>query len=127
MEEKRPKPLPSSLRGRRRYIAYQVISEEKILLDDLMNTIWHSVLNFLGESGTSKTDIWIVKDTFDEKNQMGLIRCSHTSVEQVRTSLALIERIGDTRVVFKILGISGTIKAAKMKFFGETRLTEFTT
>lgn len=126
MEEKRPKPLPSSLRSRRRYIAYQVISEEKVLLEDLMNTIWHSTLNFLGEYGTSKTDMWIVKDTYDEKNQMGLIRCSHTSVEQVRASLALIERIGDVRVVFKVLGISGTIKAAKMKFFGETRLTEFT-
>jgi len=125
MEEKRPKPLPSSLRGRRRYIAYQVISEDKILLDDLINTIWHSTLNFLGEQGTSKTDIWIAKDTYDEKNQSGLIRCSHDSVEQVRTSLALIERIGDVRVVLKVLGISGTMNAAKMKFFGETRLTEF--
>ena len=126
MEEKRPKPLPSSLRGRRRYIAYEVISQEKILLDDLMNTIWHTVLNFLGEQGTSKTDIWIAKDTFDDKKQTGLIRCSHDSVEQIRSSLALIERIGDVRVVFKVLGISGTMKAAKMKFFGETRLTEFT-
>ena len=125
-EEKRPKSLPSSLRGRRRYIAYQVISEEKVLLEDLINTIWHTTLNFLGEQGTSKTDMWIAKDTFDEKNQMGLIRCSHDSVEEVRTSLALIERIGDVRVVFKVLGISGTMSAAKMKFFGETRLTEFT-
>ena len=126
MEEKRPKPLPSSLRGRRRYIAYEIISQEKILLDDLMNTIWHTVLNFLGEHGTSETDMWIAKDTYDDKRQMGLIRCSHDSVEQIRASLALIERIGDVRVVFKVLGISGTIKAAKMKFFGETRLTEFT-
>ena len=126
MEEKRPKPLPSSLRGRRRYIAYEIISQEKILLDDLMNTIWHTVLNFLGEHGTSETDMWIAKDTYDDKRQMGLIRCSHDSVEQIRASLALTERIGDVRVVFKVLGISGTIKAAKMKFFGETRLTEFT-
>jgi len=126
MEEKRPKPLPPSLRGRRRYIAFHVISEEQILLDDLNNTIWHTILNFLGEHGASKTDIWFAKDTYDEKKQMGLIRCSHTSVEQIRTSLALIERIGDTRVVVKVLGISGTINAAKMKFFGETKLTEFT-
>src|SRR3990172_235861 len=121
-EEKRPKSLPSSLRGRKMFIAYQVISEEKVLLEDLINTIWHTTLNFLGEQGTSKTDMWIAKDTFDEKNQMGLIRCSHDSVEEVRTSLALIERIGDVRVVFKVLGISGTMSAAKMKFFGETRL-----
>jgi ribonuclease P/MRP protein subunit POP5 len=122
----RPKPLPSSLRSRRRYIAYQVISQEKLLLDDITNTIWHSVLNFLGEHGTSKTNMWIAKDTFNEENQTGLIRCAHDSVEEIRTALALIQRIGDARVVFKVLGISGTMNAAKMKFFGETRLTEFT-
>ena len=126
MNDRRPKSLPPSLRGRRRYIAYQVISEEKILLQDLANSIWHSVLNFLGEHGSSKADMWIAKNIYDEKRQMGLIRCSHLSVEDIRASLALIERIGDTRVVVKVLGVSGTIKAAKVKFFGETRLTEFT-
>jgi ribonuclease P/MRP protein subunit POP5 len=125
-EEKRPKPMPPSLRGRRRYIAYHVTSEEKILLQDLINSIWHSILNFLGEQGSSKADIWIAKNTYDDKRQMGLIRCSHLTVEHIRAALALIERIGDTRVVVKVLGVSGTIKAAKMKFFGETRLTEFT-
>ena len=126
MEERRPNPLPPSLRGRRRYIAYEVISEDKILQEDLTNTIWHSILNFLGEHGTSQTNMWIVKDSYDENKQTGLIRCSHDTVERVRASLALIERIGDIRVIIKVLGISGTINAAKIKFFGETKLTEFT-
>jgi len=125
-EEKKPKPLPPSLRGRRRYIAYQVLSEDKFILQDLINSIWHSLLNLLGELGASQADIWIVKDTWDEKKQIGIIRCSHDNVEQVRTSLALIERIGDVRVIVKVLGISGSIKATKMKFFTETKLTEFT-
>jgi len=125
-EEKRPKPLPPSLRGRRRYIAYQVISEDKFIFQDLINSIWHSLLNLLGELGASQADIWIVKDTYDEKKQIGIIRCSHNNVEQVRTALALIERIGDVRVVVKVLGISGSIKATQMKFFEETKLTEFT-
>ncbi|NIM47387.1 MAG: ribonuclease P protein component 2 [Candidatus Aenigmarchaeota archaeon] len=125
-EEKRPKPLPPSLRGRRRYLAFHIISEEKVLLQDVINTIWHSLLNFLGETGTSRANIRIIKDTYDEKRQMGILRCSHDSVEGVRTALALIQRIGDTRVVFRVLGISGSIKATKIKFFGESRLTEFT-
>jgi ribonuclease P/MRP protein subunit POP5 len=118
--------LPPSLRGRRRYIAYQVISEGKFIFQDLANSIWHSLLNLLGELGASKADIWIARDIYDEGKQIGIIRCSHDNVEQVRTALALIERIGDIRVVVKVLGISGSIKATKMKFFGETRLTEFT-
>jgi ribonuclease P/MRP protein subunit POP5 len=125
-DEKKPKPLPSSLRGRRRYIAYQVISESKFIFQDLSNSIWHSLLNLLGELGASKSDIWVARDIYDEIKQIGIIRCSHDNVEQVRTALSLIERIGDVRVVVKVLGISGSIKATKMKFFGETRLTEFT-
>jgi len=125
-EEKRPKPLPPSLRGRTRYLAFQVISEEKILLQDLINTIWHSVLNFIGEVGTSESDLRFFKDAYEENKQMGIIRCSHDNVEKVRASLALIQRIGDIKVVFKVLGISGSVKATKMKFFGESRLTEFT-
>jgi len=125
-EIKRPKPLPPSLRGRRRYLAYQVISEQKILFQDLINTIWHSVLNFLGEFGACEADLWVVRDVYDEKRQVGILRCSHTSVEHIRTALALVQRIGDVRVIIKVLGVSGTIKATKMKFFGETTLTEFT-
>ena len=126
VEEKKPKPLPPSLRGRRRYIAFQVFSEGKFITQDLINSIWHSLLNLLGELGASQADIWIARDIYDESKQIGIIRCSHDNVEQVRTALALMERIGDIRVVVKVLGISGTIKATKMKFFGETRLTEFT-
>ncbi|MEM5872364.1 MAG: Rpp14/Pop5 family protein [Candidatus Aenigmatarchaeota archaeon] len=125
-EEKRPKPLPPSLRGRKRYIAYQVLSEDKFVFQDLINSIWHSLLNLLGELGTAETDLWIAKDTYDEKRQIGIIRCSHDKVEQVRAALALIERIGDVRVIVRVLGISGSIKATKMKFFSETKLTEFT-
>ena len=47
-------------------------------------------------------------------------------LERIRASLSLIDRIGDTRVVIKVLGVSGTIKATQMKYFSETSLTEFT-
>ena len=99
VDEKKPKPLPPSLRGRRRYIAFQVFSEGKFITQDLINSIWHSLLNLLGELGASQADIWIARDIYDEVKQIGIIRCSHNNVEQVRTALALIERIGDIRVV----------------------------
>jgi len=125
-EVKKPKPLSSSLRSRARYIAFQVISENKYIFQDLINSIWHSLLNLLGELGASEAEIWIARDIYDEKKQVGIIRCSNDKVEHVRTALALIERIGDNRMVVKVLGISGSIKATKMKFFEETKLTEFT-
>jgi ribonuclease P/MRP protein subunit POP5 len=124
-EVRRPKILPSSLRDRERYLAFHIISEQGVLLQDISNTIWHSILNFLGELETSKARIKIIKDCYEEKKQMGILRCSHEHVESVRAALALIERIGDTRVIFKVLGVSGSIKVTRMKFFEDTKLNEF--
>lgn len=125
-EEKKPNILSPTLREKSRYLAYKVFSEKKIEFSDLVNAFWHSSLNFLGESGTANANIWIMKTTWDEENQTGMIKCSHMDVEQVRTSLALIQRIGDMPVIVSVLGISGTMKAAKSKFFGERDLTSFT-
>ena len=122
----RPKPLPSSLRRKKRYIAFQIISEKKILTNDIFNGIWHSLLNFLGEYGTAKAGVWLLKTLYDEDKQLGLIKCNHDSVEHVRTGLAMMQRIGDSRVIVKVLGVSGTIKAAKKKFFDEIDLFNFT-
>jgi len=121
----RPKTLSPTLRERRRYLAFKVVSEKKISLTDLSGAIWHSILNFLGELGTAQANVWLVKNIYDEKNQLGLIRCAHTAVEQVRAALALVNRIGDQRVIIKVIGVSGTIKAARKKYFGEKDLTAF--
>lgn len=126
MAPNKPKPLPSSLRPTRRYIAFQVLSEDKIIYSDLSNAIWHSILNFLGEMGASEAEIWLVKNLYDDTKQAGIIRCSHRYVEKIRAALSLIERIGDSRIVIKVLGVSGTIKATLMKYFSETSLREFT-
>ena len=126
MEDGRPKILSSSMRGRERYLAFHVMSEQNILMQDLVNTIWHTVLNFLGEVETSRSKVKIIKDSYDDRKQMGIIRCSHEQVEGIRAALALIQRIGDTRVIVKVLGVSGSIKATKMKFFGDSSLVDFT-
>ncbi|MBU3904912.1 MAG: ribonuclease P protein component 2 [Nanoarchaeota archaeon] len=122
----RPNHLPSTLRSKKRYIAFQVMSEKKILNDDVFNGIWHSLLNFLGEYGTAKTGFWLLKTTYIEDKQLGLIKCNHNYVEEVRAGLAVMQRIGDSRVIVKVLGVSGTIKAAQKKFFDEVDLFNFT-
>lgn len=122
----RPNILPPTMRDKRRYIAFAIISENKINFNDLSNTIWHCILNYLGELGASKTGAWLIKDSFDEKKQIGLIKCSHDSVEEIRASLALIDRIGDSKVVINVLGISGTIKGARKKFLGIQDLSYYT-
>jgi len=123
----RTKILPPTLREKKRYLAFEIISEEKVEFGDILNAFWHSLLNLVGEVGASHANIWFISDSWDENNQRGLIRCDNKYVEYVRAALALIERIGDNRVIPYTLGVSGTMKAARRKFFGERTLEDFET
>ena len=115
---KKLKILAPTLREKKRYIAFQVISEEgeEFTYSDLESAIWNVTLDFLGEYGVSKTSVWLLKDCWDPKRQIGILRCNHKSVQAVIASLGLIDRLGDNRITFKILKVSGTIKSIREKF-----------
>jgi len=115
MKQKKPKILLPTLREKDRYIKIQVISEEPISYPDLEQAIWNTFLDFFGEFGVSKTNLWIIKNLYDEEKQIGVIKCNNKSVQQVLAGLGLISRLGDNRVIFKILKVSGTIKGLKLK------------
>jgi|YelNatPaOPRAMG01_1025707.scaffolds.fasta_scaffold08709_6 ribonuclease P/MRP protein subunit POP5 len=113
MKRERPKILLPSLREKERYVKFKVISEEPIQYSDLESAIWNSFLDFYGELGVSELSLWIIKNLWDEKEQVGVIKCNNKSVEKVLAGLGLISRLGDSRIIFKILKVSGTIKGLK--------------
>lgn len=113
-----PKILPPTLRSQKRYVVFEVISENKITYSDLMNSIWGSMLSFLGELGSSEAKMWIVQNLYSEKEQKCVIKCRHDYVEQVRAVLSLIQMVGETRATIRILGVTGTIKSARTKYLG---------
>jgi ribonuclease P/MRP protein subunit POP5 len=121
-----PKLLPPSLRSQKRYIVFEVISEQAVVYNEIVATIWNSMLSFLGELGSSSAKVWFIHNIYDDKNQRGVIKCSHDSVEHVRTALSLVQIIGETKCVVKIIGVTGTIKSAKAKYLSKGNLTSFT-
>jgi len=105
-----PKTLIPTLREKERYVKFKVISEQPISYVDLESAIWNLFLDFYGELGVSEISLWVIKNLWDEKEQVGVIKCNNKSVQKVLTGLNFIQRLGDSRVIFKILKISGTIK-----------------
>lgn len=120
-----PEILPSSMRERKRYIAFEVLGEENVEFSQLINAIWHSILNLFGEVKTGDINFWLVKDSWTENKQRGLIKCNHNHVSEVRLALALLERIGERKVSIRTLGVSGTMKSARKKYLGERDLEDF--
>src|SRR3989338_8048494 len=112
-----PKMLPPSMRPPKRYIVYEVVSEQPIAYGQLVSAIWTTAMEFTGETGTSEANIWFVHNTYDSEKQIGVLKCRHDSVEIVRLILSLISIISEARCIIKIIGVTGTIKSAKTKYF----------
>jgi ribonuclease P/MRP protein subunit POP5 len=115
-----PKMLPPALRSGKRYIVFEVISDEKIGYDDILNSNWESMLDFLGELNVSLAKPWMIKSLYDEQNQRGVIKCGNDYVEQIRAALSLIQIIGEKKAIVKVLGVTGTIKSARLKYLEKT-------
>ena len=120
-----PKLLPPSLRSHKRYVIFEVISDTPVTYNDLVNAMWNSMLNFLGELESSKAMVWFIQNLYDEKNQKGVIKCRHDFVEGIRAILSLIQTVGETKVIIKILGVTGTIKSARNKYLLSKDLRSF--
>ena len=109
------KPL---ITGKKRYLTFEIISESPIQFSDFVNVFWNSSVLFIGEIGSARASLWVVKDLWDQKQQKGVIKCSHRSVEKIRLVMSLISRIGDERVIVNVFGVSGTMRSARTKIMG---------
>ena len=121
-----PKLLPPTMRPNKRYIAFEVISEQPIQYNEFVSTVWNSMFTLLGELGASEVNMWFVRNLYDDKNQKGLIKCAHDYVEKMRAVLSLIQIVSETKVIVKILGVTGTIKSAQKKYLTPKDLRSFT-
>ena len=106
------------MRPPKRYIVYEVASAGAVKYSELVNTVWSTAMEFLGELGTSEAGIWFVHNSYDERTQRGIIKCRHDAVERVRAVLSLISVVSESKCIVKVLGVTGTIKSANSKYLG---------
>jgi len=111
-------------RERQRYIVFDLICDDpSISSDDLKITLWKHHGCLFGEYGTSKAGLWLIH--FDPTLKRGVIRCSLSTLNQVRASLASLcyvrkknsNKDSKIPVIFHVIGVSGTILSVKRKYF----------
>ncbi|AIS32550.1 MULTISPECIES: Rpp14/Pop5 family protein [Methanobacterium] len=114
------KILPTHLRDKKRYLAFQAISEIPLQREDVISLIMESSGNLYGACGTSQLGLWVVKvwdyTTPGANTVKGIIRCKREEVDKARAVIPTITKYKGKRVAFQTLGISGTIKAATTNF-----------
>ena len=96
-------------REKRRYILFELESEERFKREEIVTAIWNSSLEFLGELGVSRTSLWV----HDYEPGRGIVSCNTRSIDEIIMCLSLIQKIEGKNVRIYIKGISGTIKGLK--------------
>lgn len=118
MGEKRP--LLPSLREKKRYVVFEIISKKKIKSFNVVGEeIWKSCLRFLGEYGCANANIKVLSEKWDAKKQKGIIRINNKHVNELKLALMLIKKIEDEDVIVRVVGVSGILKKTRRFFGGE--------
>ena len=117
MAKAKTKPLLPSLREKKRYLAYEVISGHKFNdAVDINKAIMDAAKDFLGNLGMAKAGIIAMDDQFSQKSQKGIIRVNNKHLDKLRASLLFVEKINENDAIIKSVGASGVLKKAQQKY-----------
>lgn len=103
------KTLLPSLREKKRYLAYEVLSNEKLAQKSIEKAILGSIKGYIGDLGLSKSGIIFLKHSGNK----GVLRTTSKFQDYVRASFALVKSIDDKQVIIRSLLSSGNINKVK--------------
>ncbi len=109
---KKDKALVPSLREKKRYLAFEIISEGAAGAGAACRDIEKALLAHLGTFGMAKAGAFIVKDSYSPRTGRGVIRVSSAGLDRVRASLALITEIGGKKAAVRSMLASGMLHKA---------------
>lgn len=111
------KPVLPSLREKKRYLVFEVISKERIKDANLVsNAIFDFSLKFLGQLGVAKAGLMMLNDKWNPELQRGILKVSNKHVDAVKAALIFANKVGDEEVIFRSVGVSGILRKAEGKF-----------
>lgn len=102
------KAVIPSLREKKRYLAFEVIGSPDFL--SVQAAIASGLESYLGKKGVAEAGAIYLQEKYNGKR--GLIRVSHTSLDKLRASLALITHVGGKPAIIRSVGASGSMKKA---------------
>ena len=105
------KPVMPSLREKKRYLAFEVLSDAKLDTNHIAKAVMNASLQFAGELGTAEMGIIPLTELF-AKNK-GIIRVSNVGLDRLKAALTLITTIEGHPVSVRSLAVSGNL--GKMK------------
>jgi len=119
MVKRKLKSIMPSLREKKRYLAFEVMSKSSINGSHVYDAIHVSLIELMGNMESAKSNMKFIEEKWDSNKQKGIIRVNHKYVDHLKASLALIDNINKEEVIVRSLGVSGILKKATNKYVRE--------
>ncbi len=101
-----------TLKEKKRYLQFSLETDAgNIPYFELKDVIWNAVMRWIGEKGAVQSNFKIIKNLWNPDRKEGVVSCSPKFVDDIKVALATIQYIGDSKVIFTVRKVSGTIKS----------------
>ncbi len=112
------KPLLPTLREKKRYLVFEVVSERQLPWDAVRSAIEAGVLRHVGKLGYARAGVQLLAEHWHTASSRGVLRVSHTSLGEVRSSLGLVREASGAPVIVRSVGVSGILRRAVDRYLG---------
>lgn len=103
------KPLKPSLREKKRYLVFEVLSQNKVS-QDFFEQLVDEVNETLGLFDAANAGVMFIKD---QRNR-GMLKVNHKYIDKVRVALMLSSLEPD--YIIRTLGVSGILRKAEKRY-----------
>lgn len=112
------KPLLPTLRERKRYLSFEVLSLQPVNQHEVAAAIAAEAHAFLGDLDMASAGVWFIDEKWDARAQRGVLRVSATHLDKLKAVLTLVDRIRNQEVAMRSLAASGMISTAARSMAG---------
>ncbi len=113
---KKIKPLLPTLREKKRYLVYEVISQNNITNTDLSKPILNQFSRLYGETGLAGAGLIFINDKYNKSLNRGMVRVAHNYVKNLKAALAFVNEIDGNKSILRSVGVSGILRKAESKY-----------
>ncbi len=104
--------LMPTLREKKRYLVYEVLSDDDLSFKDIKESIILSFKDLFGLSGLAKAGL----DFLEYDHNKGIVRVSTKGLDMLKASFCFLRKINKHDVILRSLGVSGILKKARINF-----------
>jgi ribonuclease P/MRP protein subunit POP5 len=107
------KSLLPTLTEKKRYVAFEVLSDTKLPDAEVKKEIATAFLSLVGTTGAARAALMFVPEQYNSVKQRGIVRIGHKNVDALKSAFCLTKKISGRDAVVRSIGVSGMLNKAK--------------